>query len=72
MPCDYKQYGDEDQHAKLLGLRGQHYEDLMDEVHEVVQGALHTTDRPWLCFWNVLLEKLGHKSKDQKPAGQQC
>lgn len=32
----------------------------MNEVHEIVQRALHTIDSPSLCFWNVLLEKLGH------------
>lgn len=30
------------------------------EGHEVVQEALHTVRSPLLCFWNVLLKKLGH------------
>lgn len=60
MPHGDKQYGNEDQQAKLLRPWGQHDEDEVDEVHEVVQGALHTIDSPSLHFWNVLLEKLGH------------
>lgn len=60
MPRGYKQQGDEDQHAKLLGPWGQHDEDEVDEVHEVIQGALHAIHSPALRFWNVLLKKLSH------------
>lgn len=60
MPHGYKQYGDEDQHAKLLWPQGLHVEDEVDKVHDVVQGAMHTVHSPLLCFWNVLLKKLGH------------
>lgn len=60
VPCGDKQHGDEDQHAKLLWPQGQHDEDEVDEVREVVQGALHAVHSPSLHFWNVLLKKPSH------------
>lgn len=60
MPRGHKQQGGEDQHAELLRPGGQHDQDEVDEVHEVVQGALHAIHSPLLRFWNVLLKKLSH------------
>lgn len=61
VPCGSEQQGDEDQHAELLRPGGQHDTDEVDEVHEVVQGALHAVHSSSLRFWNVLLKKLSHR-----------
>lgn len=60
VPSGHKEHEEENQHAKLLRPRGQHDQDEVNEVHEVVQRALHAVHSPSLRFQNVLLEKLSH------------
>ena len=41
-----EQHGDEDQDAKVLRLRCRDHHDEVEEVHEVVHGALHPVHHP--------------------------
>lgn len=55
-----EQYRDDDQDAKVLGLRSRDDHDEVEKVHQVVHGALDPVDHTTFRLTDVLLKQLGH------------
>ena len=56
-----EQHGDDDQDAEVLGLRRGDDHDEVQQVHQVVHGALHPVDHAPLRLTDALLEELRHR-----------
>lgn len=61
VPGGDEQDGNDHQDAKVLWLRGRDHHDEMEQVHQVVHGALDAIDHAPLRLTDALLQQLGHR-----------
>lgn len=61
VPGGDEQDGNDHQDAKVLRLRGRDHHDEMEQVHQVVHGALDAIDHAPLRLTDALLQQLGHR-----------